>query len=206
MWNQSKTKIIVTWIRHGKTKANEEGRYLGWGEQELSPQGISKLKAKMARGHYPKAELLLVSPMIRCKQTAKLIYPDKEWVEVPEWKEMNFGRFEGKNYQELNGDVEYQAWIDSNGTLPFPEGESREEFITRCERGMREILPIIMQQAESKKSLAVAAVVHGGTIMALMSRFAGGEYFAYQCKNGEGYCCELSVDGKEIVFLNAKRI
>ena len=37
----------------------------------------------------------------------------------------------------------------------------------------------------------VVCVVHGGTIMALLSHFAGGEYFDYQCKNGEGYRCQV---------------
>ena len=53
---------------------------------------------------------------------------------------MDFGVFEGKNYLELQGDKRYQEWIDSNGTLPFPEGESREEFISRCDKGFRRMI------------------------------------------------------------------
>ena len=34
---------------------------------------------------------------------------------------------------------------------------------------------------------SVSAVVHGGTIMALLSHFTGGEYFDYQAKCGQGY-------------------
>ena len=30
-------------------------------------------------------------------------------------------------------------------------------------------------------------VVHGGTIMAVLSSLTGGEYFDFQVKNGEGY-------------------
>jgi len=56
---------------------------------------------------------------------------------VPEWTEMDFGAFEGHNYQELSGDPAYQRWIDSGGTLPFPEGESREEFIRRSVAGSK---------------------------------------------------------------------
>ena len=33
----------------------------------------------------------------------------------------------------------------------------------------------------------ILAVVHGGTIMAVLSSFTGGEYFDFQVKNGEGY-------------------
>ena len=53
---------------------------------------------------------------------------------------MDFGEFEGKNYIELQKDPNYQAWIDSNGTLPFPGGESREAFIKRCEQGFYRML------------------------------------------------------------------
>ena len=35
--------------------------------------------------------------------------------------------------------------------------------------------------------IPVVAVVHGGTIMAVLSSLTGGEYFDFQVKNGEGY-------------------
>ena len=35
--------------------------------------------------------------------------------------------------------------------------------------------------------VSVAAVVHGGTIMAVLSTLTGGEYFDFQLKNGESY-------------------
>ena len=38
-----------------------------------------------------------------------------------------------------------------------------------------------------QEPLPVAAVVHGGTIMALLSHYCGGDYFSYQVKNAEGY-------------------
>ena len=39
----------------------------------------------------------------------------------------------------------------------------------------------------------MAAVVHGGTIMALLSHYCGGDYFSYQVKNAEGYHLRLSL-------------
>ena len=36
-----------------------------------------------------------------------------------------------------------------------------------------------------------AAVVHGGTIMALLSSYGTGDYFDYQCPNGEGYFVQV---------------
>lgn len=38
---------------------------------------------------------------------------------------------------------------------------------------------------------SVSAVVHGGTIMALLSHFLGEQYFNYQVKCGQGYSGRL---------------
>ena len=64
-----------------------------------------------------------------------ILFPGTEKEEEVLLKECDFGIFENKNYQELSGNPEYQAWIDSSGTLPFPEGESQEMFQKRCVRG-----------------------------------------------------------------------
>ena len=96
---------------------------------------------------------------------------------IPEWREMDFGEFEGKNYIELQKNPNYQAWIDSNGTLPFPGGESREAFIKRCEQGFYRMLIGIkgrlqkMDEKQPASKITAGAVVHGGTIMAILSSF-----------------------------------
>ncbi len=231
MRDRTENQIMLILIRHGETPSNASGRYLGRTEEDLSAAGMEKLKKDITAGRYPGADMVLSSPMKRCRQTADLIYGCKKPILVEEWREMDFGRFEGKNYQELNGDVQYQAWIDSNGRLPFPEGESREEFTERCCRGLQRGLEKLViqipvkeddtekhqvkeeaakgdrtkenhrkdepQQAENRVPPVIAAVVHGGTIMALLSSYGAGDYFDYQCKNGEGFVCGLKhTDGK----------
>lgn len=112
---------------------------------------------------------------------------------------MDFGTFEGHDYKELSGDPAYQNWIDSGGTLPFPGGESREEFVRRsvagCEKMLYHMKMIREKSAASgqgdRNIQNVSAVVHGGTIMALLSYFLGGEYFDYQVKCGQGYSGRL---------------
>ena len=49
-------------------------------------------------------------------------------------KETNFGDFENKNYDQLKDDLNYQRWLASGGTFNIPNGERREEFITRCQK------------------------------------------------------------------------
>ena len=170
-------------------------------------------------GNYPTADLLFSGPMKRCLETAQILYPGQTPIFVPEWTEMDFGAFEGHNYQELSGDPAYQRWIDSGGTLPFPEGESREEFIRRNVAGYEKMLyymkMILERSAASEQGdyntgsektelersdeigaqdagiQSVSAVVHGGTIMALLSHFLGEQYFNYQVKCGQGYSGRL---------------
>lgn len=196
MRNTTENQIELLFIRHGKTRANQEKRYLGKTEEELSQQGRTELEQRV----YPPVKSLFGSPMQRCRQTAELLYPNLPYRSIPEWREMDFGRFEGKNYEDLKEDADYQRWIDSNGTLPFPEGESREAFIRRCSSGLWRFLEIMVCQ-KVEVNVPVAAIVHGGTIMALLSHYGGEkDYFDYQCKNGEGYRCTVKFstgeDGK----------
>ena len=124
MWTKAKNKIRLVFIRHGETASNKEHRYLGKTDEDLSPCGAEKIKNAVHEKLYPEIDILFTSPMKRCRQTAQLIYPDMTAHIIPEFAEMDFGEFEGKNYQDLRDDARYQAWIDSDGTLPFPGGES----------------------------------------------------------------------------------
>ncbi len=200
MRNRTENQITLALIRHGETPSNALGRYLGRTEEDLSDTGKGKLLQNRQSGKYPKAGVVFSSPMKRCLQTAELLYGGTNPIVVEEWREMDFGRFEGKNYRELSGNAEYQAWIDSGGELPFPGGESRRNFLARCRRGLGQAVKEL-ERTESSLPASAAAVVHGGTIMALLSAFCGGDYFDYQCQNGEGYLCRLSFSGADCFLL-----
>lgn len=206
MWNQPEIKINLTLIRHGKTSSNREHRYLGVTEEALSGEGRKQLEILAEKDILKKPWLLFISPMLRCQESAGILFPGREAYPIEEWREMNFGAYEGKNYEDLKNDSYYQKWIDSNGTLPFPEGESQQEYIKRCHRGLLTATKIIEEKiarevAENQMTESqprnITAVVHGGTIMALLHILAGGNYFDYQVKNGGGYCCKLRLCGEE---------
>lgn len=190
MWDRSENQIMFVLIRHGATKANIEHRYLGKTDELLSKEGEMQLVEYKKMQLYPNIDFLFTSPMKRCIQTAEILYPELQPVQIKEWEEMDFGAFEGKNYAELQKDKRYQAWIDSNGTLPFPEGESREEFITRCDKGFQEMREKV-EQIKEEGLKTIGMIVHGGTIMALLSSYGKGNYFDYQAENGRGYVCTV---------------
>lgn len=171
------------------TKANEEHRYLGITDEVLSTKGKEALllQWKTRRDLLSSVDKVYCSPMKRCVETAQLLFPGwQDAVIIPQWTEMDFGRFEYKNYKELNGDPDYQAWIDSGGTLAFPDGESRDEFIRRSMEGWKCVMEDLKAGQEvGDRRKKICCIVHGGTIMAVLSTLLGGAYYDYQIGNGE---------------------
>ena len=183
-------------IRHGQTQGNLEHRYIGCRTDEtLCAAGREALRLH----RYPAVSRVFASPMRRCVETAAILYPGIRPEIVPDFRECDFGVFEGKNYAELSGRSDYQAWIDSGGELLFPGGESRAAFAARCVRAF-ERLPA----QDFREDCAL--IVHGGTIMAIMERAAvpKGRYFDYQVKPGEGYL--LNPDGTYQKLMNDHRM
>lgn len=182
--------MIVTFIRHGETESNAKRRYIGRTDEQLSVNGKEYLIRRKKEGYYPKADCLYVSPMLRCRQTAKILYPDINPHIIEAFKEMDFGVFEGKNHEELNGREDYQAWLDSRCELTIPNGESKSGF---SERTLQAWNSIIKQPVAFKdESYNMVLVVHGGTVKAILSSLLGGDYFDYDIKNGEKISIEYN--------------
>lgn len=205
MRDRSEDQMTLVLIRHGETRSNREHRYLGRTDEALSKEGERQLREYKKLQRYPAPDFLFVSPMKRCIQSAEILYPGLQPVLVEEWKEMDFGAFEGKNYAELQKEEGYQRWLESNGTLPFPEGESREAFILRCDEGFRKMLERV-KQIKKEGHTTIGMVVHGGTIMALLSKYGEGDYFDYQAANAGGYLCTLQSTDRGLKLVEPEKI
>lgn len=229
MRDRTEDQVKLVFIRHGETKANREHRYLGKTDEALSEDGKKQLLGYKKKNCYPQVKYLFSSPMTRCLETAEILYPNLRPAMIPEWREMDFGRFEYQNYEQLKEDAQYQAWVDSQGTLPFPEGESREEFCMRCETGFIKMcgkLRTALEESHQVSDGAAAAaenharqgrnffpdaadaalIVHGGTMMALLSQYGGKDYFDYQVPNGRGYVCRMRGWGKDARIMETEPI
>lgn len=192
--------MLKLWlIRHGKTEGNQRGRYIGVTDEPLCKEGREFLREL----DYPRPEAVYVSPMKRCTQTAQILFPDKSLHIIEELAECNFGEFENKNYRELEGNADYQAWVDSGGTLPFPGGESREDFKRRSIIGFEKAVAGCIRSGISCGAL----VIHGGTIMNIMEEFADIErpFYQWHVKNGGGYEVELDpqlwLKGRRVLYV-----
>lgn len=178
--------MLKIWlIRHGQTYGNSLKRYIGVTDEPLCEDGRIQLKKKC----YPKPEMVFVSTLRRCVETARILFPDSRLQMIGDLEECDFGAFENKNYLELSEDPRYQSWIDSGGELPFPGGESRQECRERQLRGFEKGIRRCMNADISR----AAFVIHGGTIRNIMEAYAipHGSFYEWNIENGECFVLEL---------------
>lgn len=169
----------IVLIRHGQTAANRERRFLGQTDEPLTAES----RLDLASRSYPPVELLFSSPLLRCRQTAEIIYPGLPCRVVDDLREMDFGLFEGRTNEEMCREPFYQEWLAA-GRADFPGGETMAAFRTRCLTSFRQAV------AELPPEARAAFIVHGGVIMALMSNLGEGDFYDFLCGNGEGYVCD----------------
>ena len=144
-------KLIVELIRHGETELQAQGRYQGAVDVPLSGEGRRKLSAGRESlstgGIYRDPAVVYVSPLKRARETASILFPKAVQVVIPELAEMNFGKFEGRNYKEMENDPDYRAWVEGMCLGKCPGGESREEFCARTCEAFLEVLRQVPQNA-----------------------------------------------------------
>ncbi len=161
-------------VRHAMTQGNLELRWTGTTDQPLAPAGAALARAN-ARPRDAVPRRVWSSPLLRCRETAALLYPGAEQVPVPGFRETGFGPFENKNHRELEGDPLYEAWVKSAGAAPVPGLESREAVAARALSAFRPAADELTALGEDG-----AIVTHGGVIMALCAALATPEQDYYE--------------------------
>ena len=132
------TGYRIHFIRHAITLANEEGRYIGITESPISERGRRELAEKTEKFVYPEVDKVYVSPLKRCIATASFIYPQGYARVVPEFREMNFGEFEGKKAADLMGRPDYKQFLRGGLDNPAPGGEPMRKVVERCYEGVHD--------------------------------------------------------------------
>ncbi len=175
--------MMVYLLRHGATRGNRQKRYIGSTDEPLT----IKARETLAARSLPPVSRVFVSPMLRCLETAAILYPGVPSESVSGFREMAFGEFEYKSFTDLKDRPEYQAFIDSHGASAFPGGETREAFCYRVLRAFDRII----DKAE-KLNGDCAIVAHGGTLMAILEARAlpRRDFYDYQAECGHGYAAE----------------
>ncbi len=174
-------------LRHGATEGNLLRQYIGVTDQPLAPEGVQM--AKKRRSTAAKPHLLFSSPLLRCRQTVKLVWPDIPVQIVAGLRETDFGDFEGKTWQDLKNLPAYRAWID--GTGECPNGELRTAAAARIMAAGEYCL----ETARAQGAGCWAIVTHGGVIMQLLQTHCGGNLYDWQPPLCGGWMVQISPAG-----------
>ncbi|MBU5671845.1 histidine phosphatase family protein [Paenibacillus brevis] len=170
-------------IRHGCTEWNRSRRYQGHSDLELlSGEGaaLAQLPAKLADIQFAK---VYCSDLIRCRETLTRVRPDLAMVAYYDARirELNFGEWEGKTYEELKDCETYREWIDDPASHVPPGGESWEQFESRVADFYSELqknaADLFLNNENAALPASVLIVTHGGVISLLAGKLAGGRDF-----------------------------
>lgn len=183
--------MILHLIRHGDTIGTENRLYYGATDLPVSEAGLEKLVALKDAGGYPLTEGMKIytTGKLRTVQTLQALYGEMEYDTIHELREMEFGIFEMKSYDELRCTPEYIEWLSGeHNSNVCPGGESGNIFGKRiCEATQKLV----------DKNEDCILVAHGGTISVMMMYLFSEEcknHYDWQPKPGEGYTVMLEGD------------
>lgn len=180
----------IHFIRHGMAEDPEKRLCLGGRtDPALTPDGVQELRELMDGYQYPFAEKVYVSPMLRCTQTADLLFPETETEVMEELRECDLGDFDGKSMKELASDPKFLGWVE--GKNPPPNGEDSETFGQRIACAFDDIL----HDMSENHLRETAVVTHGTVIMGLfaMCGYPRQEMRYWAVDSGCGYTVRTSV-------------
>ncbi len=155
-------------IRHGISEGSVEGQYIGHTDVSLTPEGERQLRDMMRDYEYPAVEAVLSSPLNRCLETARILYPEIKPLIFDNLIEYNFGEFEGLTADDLKDEPAFAAWLAGGPDAEAPFGESNSAFQKRVSRAFFDIVNGVIKAGTE----SVAIITHGGVIMTIMQAFA----------------------------------
>lgn len=178
-------------IRHGMCQGNEEGRYIGSTDSPLSDRGREALLRLAGENEYPKAQVFYSSPLLRCTQTMEILYPHRTPQLVEDFRETDFGQWEGKKAEDLmKHDIRYQEWIKGEQNTFPPEGESGAVFMHRVCRSFETLVTDMMK----KGNTSAVIVTHGGVMMTILTAYGlpRAKFYDWMTDFGCGYSLRIT--------------
>lgn len=151
-----------------------ERKYIGWTDESiLTHAGQYRLPLNPS--------VVFGSDLIRCEQTASLYFPKADYMSVEGLRELNFGEFEMKTYEQLKDNKLYRMWIDDPMNITPANGESFQAFKKRVSDSLWET---VTEPGE------YVFVVHGGVIKVLLSLFLEKSFADITANHQTIYTCK----------------
>jgi alpha-ribazole phosphatase len=197
-------RVVVGLYRHGLTEENRSKKYIGWHDAVVPDAGYKELVRQAPL--YPSYEWVITSDLARCKQTAEALFQDVPQLESCLFRELHFGEWETKTYEELKSNGVYREWLNDPG-IQIPGGESLSDFHKRLRMGWMQVKDVVMFDRHDPKYVGksdshppfhcrIAIVTHGGVIRHLLTKLTAEErnFWEWEIPFGGGYELSWTVD------------
>ena len=152
------TKLVL--VRHGESQWNNENRFTGWYDVDLSEKGVSEAKAagKLLKEEGYSFDFAYTSVLKRAIHTLWNVLDelDQAWLPVEKsWKlnERHYGGLTGKNKAEAAeqfGDEQVHIWRRSYDVLP-PAMDRDDEHSAHTDRRYASLDDSVIPDAENLK-------------------------------------------------------
>lgn len=163
-------KIVdLVLLRHGAPEL--QGTFLGQLDSAPTPEGIADCVAAVAGMAFGR---IVTSPLRRAVAAAEAIAAaaDMEVQVDPQWRELDFGDWDGRSYAELTPDhapALKAFWKDPDADAP-PGGE---RWSAICARVSAAIGDIVGEDDGTDNEPPVLVVAHGGSMRAALAVLCG---------------------------------
>jgi alpha-ribazole phosphatase/probable phosphoglycerate mutase len=163
--------MTAVWlIRHAEPDAAVHGRCYGSLDASLSQAGREQAARIGERLAVEPFAAMYSSPRRRAIETAEAIatHHRLDVITVPDFRELDFGDFEGRTYDEIAATHPelYRQWMETPTEVRFPNGESFAQMRVRVLDECRVILARHHDQT-------VGIVAHGGVIRIILADALG---------------------------------
>lgn len=173
-------------IRHGMTKWNQERRYLGFTDEPVIADQLTEYNVLREQLQQEKISTIYSSDLMRCQQTAQYLFAKSYQVD-DRLREMHFGDWEGKTYEQLKTNSAYRQWLSDWENEGTPNGETGIEFRNRIQQFLEEC---IFKKENERHSIAV--ISHGGVIRQIVSSLCSDmDYWDVQVQFGQAIVLEI---------------
>lgn len=181
---------IIHFIRHASIDDTLAGKYIGTTDAPLSERGRMDLRKLDYEYKYPGTQVVFTSPLKRCTETAKILYPEQNPLVIDNLSECNFGEWEGKTADELKNDPDFKKWLAGDSSVKPPRGESNADFTRRVCKMFESIVEGLMKTGTTESVI----VTHGGVIMTLLAVYGlpQAKPFEWTMDNGFGYSLRVT--------------
>lgn len=161
--------------RHGRTTANASGMLAGRTPGvHLDDKGREQARAAASRIEGLSLEAAISSPLVRCRETARLLVPESRVEIDPGLNECDYGQWAGQSLATLAKDPLWKTVQAHPSAARFPGGESMAQMSARAVSAVR------ARNASLNADSVWLAVTHGDIIKAILADALGVHLDAFQ--------------------------